>query len=216
MSEVVLDEYVVMAELKSGSVRKLRGGFTSKEAAMAHPVDHSLWNKVWVQASGEKLGLPDPEDLPPFPWDLQTSGTASANGQFHAYLVDANGKKFAALWGSAKQKELIASLILSKCSPIAAASEPVEWTEDNRNPEAKKGSALWNLEEDAAFVALTPIQRAEWNRYCQAAAEEFERDNFALDRTIHTVHQWRPNGVSILRWITERGYATSPVPAPME
>ena len=216
MSGEVLDEYAVMAELKSGSVRKLRGGFSSCEAAMAHPVDHSLWKKVWVQPTGKRIGLPEAEDLPPFPWNLQTSDRSDANGRSHAYLVDANGRKFAALWGSAKQKELIANLILSKCSPIAAASGPVEWTEDNRNPEAKKGSALWNLEEDAAFVALTPTQRAEWNRYCQTAAEEFERDNFALDRTIHTVHQWRPNGVSILRWIAEKGYATSPVPALME
>lgn len=50
--------------------------------------------------------------LPPKPWDWIASGAPSANGQFHAYLVDATGRKIAAIWGKAGEKELIADHIL--------------------------------------------------------------------------------------------------------
>jgi hypothetical protein len=36
--------------------------------------------------------------------------SANASGGFHAYMVDANGRKIAALWGKAKEKEANARL----------------------------------------------------------------------------------------------------------
>jgi hypothetical protein len=50
--------------------------------------------------------------LPPLPWDWIASGAPSANGQFHAYLVDATGRKIAAIWGKGNEKEAIADHIL--------------------------------------------------------------------------------------------------------
>lgn len=41
--------------------------------------------------------------MAPRPWRCQTVG-ANASGGFHLYLVDANGRKIAALWGGADEK----------------------------------------------------------------------------------------------------------------
>ena len=58
--------------------------------------------------------------LPPFPWDWVASGAPSANGQFHAYLVDATGRKIAAIWGKGAEKEAIADFILRAVNEGAA------------------------------------------------------------------------------------------------
>lgn len=50
--------------------------------------------------------------LPPLPWDWVSSGVPTANGKFHAYLVDATGRKIAAIWGKGAEKQLIADHIL--------------------------------------------------------------------------------------------------------
>ena len=50
--------------------------------------------------------------LPPLPWDWVASGKPSNNGAFHAYLVDATGRKIAAIWGRGNEKEAIADYIL--------------------------------------------------------------------------------------------------------
>lgn len=55
-------------------------------------------------------------DLPPFPWDWVASGTPSGNGQFNAYLVDATGRKLAAIWGKGDEKTRIADHILSRAN----------------------------------------------------------------------------------------------------
>lgn len=51
--------------------------------------------------------------LPPKPWDWVAAGAPTANGHFHAYLVDATGRKIAAIWGKPGEKELIADHILT-------------------------------------------------------------------------------------------------------
>lgn len=55
--------------------------------------------------------------LPPLPWDWVAAGIPTANGQFHAYLVDATGRKIAAIWGKGAEKELIADHILKSVNP---------------------------------------------------------------------------------------------------
>jgi hypothetical protein len=50
--------------------------------------------------------------LPPLPWDWVAAGKPNNNGSFHAYLVDANGRKIAAIWGRGNEKEAIADFIL--------------------------------------------------------------------------------------------------------
>jgi hypothetical protein len=64
-------------------------------------------------------------ELPPFPWDWVASGVPSNNGKFHAYLVDATGRKLAAIWGKGEEKEAIADFIL-ECVNAAHAVEAVE------------------------------------------------------------------------------------------
>jgi hypothetical protein len=56
------------------------------------------------------------QTLPPFPWDWVAAGAPSNNGAFHAYLVDANGRKIAAIWGKGTEKEAIADFILTRCN----------------------------------------------------------------------------------------------------
>lgn len=52
--------------------------------------------------------------LPPLPWSLEMSGTASNNGAHHVYLVDATGKKIAALWGTDKSKQALGEWLMEK------------------------------------------------------------------------------------------------------
>jgi hypothetical protein len=105
-----MNEYVVMAETHEGKVMRLRGGFPSQEAAEDHPVTLALWKKVWVEPKviPEKVA----PALPPLPWDWVAAGAADARGSFHAYLVDATGRKIAAIWGRDGEKQLIADRII--------------------------------------------------------------------------------------------------------
>lgn len=107
-------EYVIKAETKLGNVLRLRGGFASREDAEDHPVKLSLWNRVWV----EKLPLLDKStpSLAAFPWDWATANAPDRNGHFHAYLVDANGKKVAAVWGSPAERKDLCEYIVKACN----------------------------------------------------------------------------------------------------
>lgn len=88
----------------------LRGGFVSRDAAEAHPVRLALWKRVWIEEAEEK---PQPRTtLPPLPWDWISAERPSRNGTFNAYLVDATGRKIAAIWGTGAEKALIADHIL--------------------------------------------------------------------------------------------------------
>lgn len=51
--------------------------------------------------------------LPPIPWNWVTSDSPSGNGAFHIYLVDANGRKIAALWGNGQEKRAMAERIVA-------------------------------------------------------------------------------------------------------
>lgn len=52
-------------------------------------------------------------DLPPRPWNWVTSDSPSGNGAFHAYLVDATGRKIAAIWGKGDEKQAMAEHIVA-------------------------------------------------------------------------------------------------------
>jgi hypothetical protein len=106
-------EYAVKAETHEGNVMVLRRGFMSEDAAEDHPVTAKHWKRVWVEAIALiEVEQPAPV-LPPKPWDWIAAGAPSNNGNFHAYLVDATGKKIGAIWGG-RAKALIADHIL-KC-----------------------------------------------------------------------------------------------------
>jgi len=95
-------EFAVTAETHQGKVMVLRRGFMSRQEAEAHPVKLSLWKSVWVE---EMKATPKPiETPPPFPWTvLWCAG--------RAYLVDAEGRKFASLLGSQKRREFVAEIL---------------------------------------------------------------------------------------------------------
>lgn len=115
-------EYAVKAETHDGSIMTLRRGFVSREDAEDHPVKASLWKRVWVESVGELKNGPSGEPaLPPGPWNWVASGGADIRGQFHIYLVDANGKKLAAIWGKEGQKTLVAQHIIQLVNGDAAA-----------------------------------------------------------------------------------------------
>jgi hypothetical protein len=61
----------------------------------------------------------------PRPWDwIFVSANASGGG--HIYLVDANGRKIAAIWGKAEEKEATADLILKAVNAEAAPGHDAE------------------------------------------------------------------------------------------
>ena len=106
-------EFAVRAETHEGNIRTLRRGFASADDAEDHPVIAGLWKRVWVEEI--KALAPEPKSeptLPPLPWDWVAAGVADARGQYHAYLVDATGRKIAAIWGRDGEKPLIADYIL--------------------------------------------------------------------------------------------------------
>jgi hypothetical protein len=51
-------------------------------------------------------------DHAPLPWTWETASKATANGNFHVYLVDANNRKIAAIWGPLSERIKTAELIL--------------------------------------------------------------------------------------------------------
>lgn len=105
-------EYAVKAETHEGNTVLLRRGFASQEAAEDHPITLSLWKRVWVETIGPTPSAKTAPTLPPMPWDWVAAGVADARGSFHAYLVDATGRKIAAIWGKDGEKQLIADRII--------------------------------------------------------------------------------------------------------
>src|SRR5258707_1303882 len=104
--------FAVKAETLEGKVLTLRNGLASRDDAEAHPVRLSLWKRVWVEGVETK---PEPRatpTLPPLPWDWVATDKPDVHGRFHAYLVDATGRKIAAIWGAGAEKALIADHIL--------------------------------------------------------------------------------------------------------
>ena len=53
------------------------------------------------------------QEAAPRPWSAAVSATTDNSDQFHLYLVDANGRKIAAIWGKGDEKRATAELILT-------------------------------------------------------------------------------------------------------
>ena len=103
-------EYAVKAETHEGNAMTLRRGFATREAAEDHPIQASLWKRVWVEAI-PKTPLP-PAALPPGPW---TPNIVPAYGgaTFFAYIKDGNGRRIMSLLGRERERELMADFICS-------------------------------------------------------------------------------------------------------
>lgn len=78
---------------------------------------------------------------PPMPYALIESATASGNGAFHLYVVDARGRKIAALWGNADEKLALGEMIV-KASGGSMDAIPVI-----APVERKPGLAIKRLDE---------------------------------------------------------------------
>jgi len=62
------------------------------------------------------------KDTPaPRPWNVEWSASFTANGVGHVYIVDATGRKIAAIWGKADEKGDTAALIVRVVNAFHAA-----------------------------------------------------------------------------------------------
>ena len=61
-------------------------------------------------------------DHAPLPWKYQFTTVPNANGGVHLYLVDANGRRIAAIWGKHAEKLATAQLILDAVNPPDVAT----------------------------------------------------------------------------------------------
>lgn len=104
-------EFAVRAETHEGNILTLRRGFDSEDAAKDHPVQIYLWRRVWVEPIGVMVPKTEPA-LPPKPWNWVASMHPTANASYHLYLIDATGRKIAAIWGKKGEKELTAAHII--------------------------------------------------------------------------------------------------------
>jgi hypothetical protein len=52
------------------------------------------------------------EPLAPAPWAYETTAIGADHGRGHVYIVDANGRRIASLWGPSATKMATAALIL--------------------------------------------------------------------------------------------------------
>jgi hypothetical protein len=57
----------------------------------------------------------------PLPWDWIWVQTDKGSGGGHIYIVDANGRKIAAIWGKADEKQATADLIITAVNEKATA-----------------------------------------------------------------------------------------------
>jgi hypothetical protein len=75
--------------------------YPTREAAESHLVLPKHWERSWVEEVPDKK---TPNVMAPQPWSHQRVGS-------YDYILDANGKKVAALMGSYERREVIAAAI---------------------------------------------------------------------------------------------------------
>ena len=69
---------------------------------------------------------PGVADLAPMPWTwITTSPDEGFEGSGHIYLVDANGRKIACIWGKAREKVAAANFICDATERGARAPAPL-------------------------------------------------------------------------------------------
>lgn len=61
------------------------------------------------------------KNLPPLPWSyLITASPGKHEGSGHVYIIDANGRKIANLWGTADEKMATCELIMKEAGGARA------------------------------------------------------------------------------------------------
>lgn len=89
----------------------------------------------------------------PGPWDWEATGVANANGGFHCYIVDANGRKIAAVWGKGSEKEATAMLLSAAYRMAFAIREAAKETSVSIDGTATMPRALYDELENALDAA---------------------------------------------------------------
>ena len=59
----------------------------------------------------------------PAPFNVEWSGSVTKNGSQHVYIVDANRRKIAAIWGPSAEKEGTAALFMAAPEMLAALKQ---------------------------------------------------------------------------------------------
>lgn len=74
-------------------------------------------------------------DFAPAPWSYETSGKPGGNGDLNLYVVDANKRKIAAIWGKRGEKEATASVVMVAPETLALLKIAVEdYASDHGRP----------------------------------------------------------------------------------
>jgi hypothetical protein len=73
--------------------------------------------------------MSDPSKAAPRPWDWQWV-SAGATGRGHIYILDASGRKIAAVWGKAGEKEHTADLIIDSVNEIEHLKDELQSPSD--------------------------------------------------------------------------------------
>jgi hypothetical protein len=94
---------------------------TYKTAAQAnaHPIKLSAWKRVWITKVPDAPERPaDTGEPAPLPYQIEISSTPSNNGHYHLYLIDANGRRIAAIWGREKEKMATAERLVDAANRL--------------------------------------------------------------------------------------------------
>ena len=84
------------------------------------------------------------------PWDWDASGKPDSNGDFNLYIVDANKRKIAAIWGKRNEKENTARLIAAAPDLLSLACQ---YRDDLRHGVPDAGSKARRLEAIDTVIA---------------------------------------------------------------
>lgn len=103
--------FAVKAETHEGNIKTLRR-FGTREAAEDHPVQMSLWKRVWIEEESDPAPAPMPM-LPPMPWTIDVVDAGYGGKTNFTYIKDANGRRIMSLLGRPGEKEKMAEFICS-------------------------------------------------------------------------------------------------------
>ncbi len=105
--------YEVRAETHDSDVLVLRR-FKTHEEAEGHPVRLATWKRVWIEEVPD--GPPRDVTPPPLPWQVEWTGG-------RAYVLDAKGKRIAALLGTQERNEHTANIIYERVNGMEKSGQ---------------------------------------------------------------------------------------------
>ena len=107
--------WAVFAIGKSCGLQYRLRTYGTKEEAESHLVLPKHWSQSWVEEVPDKKSS---SVMAPQPWSHQRVGS-------YDYILDANGKKVAAIMGSYERREAIAAAICGSAKKVKVSREAV-------------------------------------------------------------------------------------------